>query len=144
MPCEDGYLKARGKYLPLCKPSRPGLYGLFVRPENGDDWMIALFERHVLIFGQPPLDVEITNLKDERHKEIRRYAMAECLFQLCQLAENEYAETDHEAVFLEKRARLLAHVPPHQRSNVRDVLVDRGVYVHHGVQLPVKLKPKGT
>lgn len=137
MPVEDGYLhRPTGDLFPKgCNTKRLGLYGLFVRPEQGEDWLICIFERHVLIFGKPPLDVEIGNLRDERHKKLERYPMEESLFRLMQLQANEYKDTDHHAVYVKNRKRLHDRMKEMGHSGGADIFADHGLYLHHGLHI---------
>lgn len=136
MPVEDGYLHAPASdpFLKKLGAKNIGLYGLFVKPDQGEDWLIGIFEKHVLVFGTPPLDVEIVNLKDERHKTIRRHAMDEALLRLTQLQE-EYKGIDHVAVYLKNRERLKDRARAEGLKGGIDLFADRGLYLHHGLHV---------
>lgn len=95
--------------MPFCDGyTEQGLYGFFCWDDDDDSWAIALFPRHVLLFGKPPPKAIADNADEMKGREIKEYPDAER--QTLDKAYAEifpaYADIDHGEVMLKNTERL--------------------------------------
>jgi len=94
MPWMDGY-------------TSEGLYGMFGHDEELT-WAMAVFEKHVLIFGTPHPEAFLSCADDMKTKIVKKYP--DCSKEVCYAAYAEifpeYSGVDHDAVMRENTAKL--------------------------------------